>query len=455
MSVRSVLFASVCTALLAAPAAVIGVTAAAASSLAQTEEAYKSLKAGDFANAISGYTVAIEARDLPPENLANALLNRAYAYQHEGETEKAIDDYTAALRIDALNAQTRATALYNRGLGYQKLNRPALAIEDFTGSLYLNAEFSHAYYSRGQSLRDSGQFLFALSDYEKARRYNHPQPHLPLYGEALAYRALNRDVQAKDAIVKALAARPDFEPARKLLSDVGGTVPAAGAPEASIDKIVTASVTPLVDNQVVRKAELPKPVSPPEALLNPQPNVKTAMGETLVSQDGAEVRGKKKFTDRIGPEENIKVERKPIKPRLEDPAKPKLVEPAKKPVETVVAVEPLPDDQAESTSAARSPAGPEQTDSVEESFAKEPKGWSVQLSSETNEQTAWDKWSKLKAKHAVLADQNAMVIKADLGKKGVFYRLRLAGFDNQSSAKGLCSKLKSRGLSCFVSKASS
>jgi tetratricopeptide (TPR) repeat protein len=453
MSVRSVLFASVCTVLLAAPAAVNGVLAAAASSVTQTEEAYQALKAGDFANAISGYSVAIEARDLPPENLANALLNRAYAYQHEGDHEKAIDDYTAALRIDALNAQARATALYNRGLGHQKIKRPALAIEDFTGSLFLNAEFAHAYYSRGQSLRESGQFLFALSDYEKALRYNHPQPYLPLYGEALAYQALSREAQARDALAKALAARADFEPARKLLADLGGTPPVAEASAASVDKIITASTSKPVDNQVVRKAELPKPVAPPESLLNPQPNVKTAMGETLVSQDGPDGGGKKQFDDRIEPETSAPAM---AKVKMAELFQPEPAKPAKKPAEKIVAVEPLPDDQPEAAPAAKpKEAEPVKTASAGDAPVKEPKGWSIQLSSEPSEQVAWDKWKKLQAKHDMLADRDALVIKADLGKKGVFYRLRLAGFDNQNSAKGLCSKLKSRGLSCFVSKASS
>jgi hypothetical protein len=433
--------------LLAAPAAVNGVQAAAASSLTQTGEAYKSLKAGDFATAISGYTVAIEARDLPPENLANALLNRAYAYQHEGEQEKAIDDYTAALRIDALNAQTRATALYNRGLGYQKINKPALAIEDFTSSLFLNAEFSHAYYSRGQSLRDSGQLLFALTDYERALRYSHPQPHLPLYGAALAYQALNRDAQAREALAKALAARADFEPARKLLAELGGAPPAASASQAPVDKIITGSIAPMADNQVVRKAELPKPVSPPEALLNPRQNVQLAMGETLVSQDAPGSRAKKQFDDRIEAEKGTSPATKP--------SKPKLAVPASKPAEKIVAIEPLPDDRPEAALTASAAAEPVQTASPEETSAKEPKGWSVQLASEADEEGAWAKWNKLKAKHDMLADQKALVIRADLGKKGIFYRLRLGGFDDQNSAKGMCSKLKSRGLSCFVSKASS
>ena len=46
-----------------------------------------------------------------------------------------------------------------------------MAIEDFTSTLFLDVEFSQAYYSRGNVLRRSGQFLFALSDYEKSLKY--------------------------------------------------------------------------------------------------------------------------------------------------------------------------------------------------------------------------------------------------------------------------------------------
>jgi len=82
-------------------------------------------------------------------------------------------------------------------------------------------------------------------------------------------------------------------------------------------------------------------------------------------------------------------------------------------------------------------------------------GWAVQISSQKDEQVAWNVWKKLKAKHQILADQNAIVMKADLGDRGIVYRLRLAGFEDQGSARNLCGKLKSRGVSCYVSKISS
>jgi hypothetical protein len=37
----------------------------------------------------------------------------------------------------------------------------------------------------------------------------------------------------------------------------------------------------------------------------------------------------------------------------------------------------------------------------------------------------------------------------------VFYRVRLVGYDSQGEANRECSRLKSRGVKCFISKAAS
>ena len=155
MNIRNALLASVFTVVLAASAA----PAWSAASTPETQlaaEAYKALQAGDAETAVADYSKAIDSRALPPDVLANALLNRGLAYQRLNEHEFAIDDYTAALRVDALSGKVRALALYNRGLSYQRLQRNALAMEDFTSALFLDAEFSHAYYSRGTLLRAQG-----------------------------------------------------------------------------------------------------------------------------------------------------------------------------------------------------------------------------------------------------------------------------------------------------------
>ena len=61
----------------------------------------------------------------------------------------------------------------------------------------------------------------------------------------------------------------------------------------------------------------------------------------------------------------------------------------------------------------------------------------------------------MQARHKALASKDPVVVRADLGTKGVFYRIRLVGFDSQSDANSECAKLKSKGVKCYISKAAS
>lgn len=464
MRVRSVLLACVCTAFLAAPAAVSGAVAAnlTSSPLDLSIAAREALQAGDVATAIAGYSEAIESQLLTPEQLANALINRGFAYQAAQEHDRAVDDYTAALRIDAMSGKLRATALYNRGLSQQKLKHPVLAIEDFTSALFLEPEFAHAYYLRGTLLRESGQYLFALSDLEKAIRFKHPQPHLVYYGEALAYEALRRPDAMQGALTKAVAANPAYEPARTKLAALGA-LPAVASNAQPEAELITASIT--TPEQIVRKEMLPEAVKPPMELVGDLP---------VQMVKAVPVKRAKLIDDRIPPEEGPQVAL--VEPAADQPdesdsdytlqadavpqpneAKAKEIEP-KPQAEQIVAVEalPEPDTQAKAETAEQQPepaaASADQDMMTTQSSDAALTGWSVQLSSARDEKLAWGTWEKLKARHKALGDMKPVVVKADLGKKGIYYRLRLGGFDTQDAAKSACGRLKSRGLSCFVSK---
>ena len=84
-----------------------------------------------------------------------------------------------------------------------------------------------------------------------------------------------------------------------------------------------------------------------------------------------------------------------------------------------------------------------------------PQGWSVQVASAASEEGAWTTYKNMQSRHRVLADRKPIVVKADLGAKGTFFRVRFTGFENQADAKSACSKLKSGGVSCFISKSAS
>ena len=431
MSVRNFFLASVCSAFLAASAAVPG-SAAAISDSKLVSQAYKALQAGDAASAVTAYSQAIESRNLEPEVLANALLNRGLAYQRLNEHEFAVDDYTAAMRIDAMSAKLRALALYNRGLSYQRLQRNAQAIEDFTSALFLDSQFSHAYYSRGTLLRDSGQHLFALADFDKAVRFSYPDLARVYVAESITYEKLRRTTDARDALNKALAADPAYEPAVQRLAILDGKQLPQLQIASATDQMSTSTVTPA-------KQKLPVAQAPAASLLGGE--ARAAESEVTTGEIA-----KKKFSDRV-PVESATAKAVPV---------------AAPESEKILSVEDVPEEApsqtAEEVTEAAAPA--------EAATAAEPSsettadavkltGWSVQLASAATEDAAWSTWKKMKSRHKALASKEPVVVRADLGKKGVFYRVRLVGFDDQGAASSACSRLKAKGVKCYISKAAS
>jgi outer membrane biosynthesis protein TonB len=62
-------------------------------------------------------------------------------------------------------------------------------------------------------------------------------------------------------------------------------------------------------------------------------------------------------------------------------------------------------------------------------------------------------WTVYKSKHAsLLAGYSPDIQQADLGDKGTWYRLRIAGFSSRDVASALCDRLKADGGGCFLGK---
>ena len=62
-------------------------------------------------------------------------------------------------------------------------------------------------------------------------------------------------------------------------------------------------------------------------------------------------------------------------------------------------------------------------------------------------------WTTYKTKHAsLLAGYSPDVRQADLGEKGIWYRLRITGFPSKDVASALCDRLKADGGGCFLGK---
>ncbi len=446
MLVRRVPLAFACSVFIAAFVANSGTSLAATSSAASlSADAYQALVSGDANRSVSLFTQSIESRDLGGDALANALLNRALAYQNLGRDNEAIEDYTAALNLDAMNSNLRARALFNRGLSQQKVKAPTLAIEDFTSSLLIDPTFAQAYLARANALRDSGQFLFAISDYERALKYNHPQTAWVLYGESQAYEALRRPLEAKKLLQQALKVDGNFAPAAARLKVLGDV---AEVDDMSGDMIETGSVTtPLSSTDVVAQ-NLPKGVEPPPNLAGQSAEDGSADDTAVDASASANV----DMTPLMQPNSDAKVIVDSV-PTIPQPphAAPAPVAPVVAVVKPAAApVMKKPVQVASNTAAAIS----DDSDPVAASpAAPVMEGWVVQVSSATSEDAAWSTWKSMQKKFKSLAAQKPAVVKADLGTKGIFFRVRLGGYDDQLTAQRQCMKLKADGVACFVTKA--
>ena len=78
-------------------------------------------------------------------------------------------------------------------------------------------------------------------------------------------------------------------------------------------------------------------------------------------------------------------------------------------------------------------------------------GYVLQIGAYKSQADADAAWKAYKAKHAaLLGSYSDEVQQADLGEKGTWYRLRIAGFADKNMATSLCDRLKADGGACIL-----
>lgn len=78
--------------------------------------------------------------------------------------------------------------------------------------------------------------------------------------------------------------------------------------------------------------------------------------------------------------------------------------------------------------------------------------WTVQLMSSPNQNAVRNSWASLSRKHMFLKGLPYEVESADLGTKGIYYRLYTGSFNSRDGADDICQKLKAAGGTCIVKK---
>jgi len=132
----------------------------------------------------------------------------------------------------------------------------------------------------------------------------------------------------------------------------------------------------------------------------------------------------------------------PVERLLPEPEKP-MPPPAPKPLSPTPSVEQV-------MAAKPPPPAPPAADSPPKPAASAG-GYRVQLAAVKSASRASEEWTRLRKAHGdVLGPLTDSVVRADLGAKGVFYRLRAGPLAGEAEAKALCARLTERKVPCMV-----
>ena len=468
--IKGLVGASVGVVLLAACAAAPSLAGAAQNSEVSATrllvQAYAALDKGRLQQAIRLYDRILRGKQkLPPAMLAQALLNRGLAHQRLGRLDAAIVDYDAALRIAALSPKARVRALYNRALAFRAKGEAGRAIEDLTAAIYTDPDFAEAYFARGNILHERGLYYLALSDYDQALAHGHPRKYQVHYARALLFSALNSLPRTKEALYAALREKPDYEPARKRLAAIlKGRLPKARLFADLVRrpaKRILARISPAADNGVdpagrtaavavigapvlnLRKTPQRVAMAPPAQPEDAAPRKKAPETQHLagLKQEASLAAASARVAASTGRNTAKHARRKPTRVAAVRRQAPRVAR--RQPVEirnAVITPASAPADEGVLTTQSITP----------------PSGWSIQIASQRSEEAARRHWKQLAAKvKRTLPDGEAVIMRAELPGRGIFYRIRLVGYNDRNSAKRGCRLLKRRHIDCLVVRAGS
>ncbi len=124
------------------------------------------LDSGQFEDAVSDYSAAIEVADEDDPQKAIFHNNRGIALRYLSRFDDAIRDYDHALRLDPRYRD----ALTNRGIARADTGDLTGAVDDFSAAIEVDSQSWYAYSQRGLVLWALGRRDEAEADYAAVRR---------------------------------------------------------------------------------------------------------------------------------------------------------------------------------------------------------------------------------------------------------------------------------------------
>ena len=200
-----------------------GATHAAPSTGAMIAEVQAALDKGDAQHAANLAGAALKDEGVTAGERGRLLLYRGLAQELLGVSAEAMRDFTQALDTSALPPDERAQALLQRGFLCDGLGRLDEAAADYAAVIALKGDgVATALNNRANIYRRQNKLPEARRDYLAALSASGGKPQYSYYGLGQIAEAERDTVAARGLYAKAVAADPSYDLASERLAALGG-----------------------------------------------------------------------------------------------------------------------------------------------------------------------------------------------------------------------------------------
>jgi len=360
--------------------------------------------------AIKRLTRAIDSGSLNEDALALAYHHRGIAQQKLGFEDLAVADYSHALDLNTLPRDVTSRAYYNRALARAKSGDTTGAELDYSHAIEFNPDYAAAYHNRANLERARADYPTAIRDYSVALSHLQGRDRtLPLMGRALANRNTGNVTAAASDLDQIISLDPTYKAAVKMRRELANLPAAAPALASNItdnDALETGSLAPRHGNVISRTSR--------NGWQTSTSRYATASTATSSADDAIET-GSLRDIDMVPAPQRV----------------------------AAVAAEPM-------QVAAAAPAAPV-IDETPAASAQVAGGYKVQLGAFRSAIIATEEWKRISEQTQELTSAlDHSIEQADLGERGIYYRLQAGSFASASDAKSQCSAFAARKIDCIV-----
>jgi len=454
------------------------------------------LQTGDAQAAAEQFSRALESRVLSAKDEALAYHHRGTANLQLGMPGHAVADLTNAIWHGALPASMLPRAYYNRGVAYARTGDLDRAERDYSKAIELNSAYALAYHNRGNIRRQKGAYALAVADYDAALDAGmKSRAALSLFGRGMSKDALGDKLAAAEDLERALSLDPSFELARSALASLAPQLREERAIAEKADKVEVVPGELEQQRPVPLEVAALPPIGGSKALTEPAPASKSEPAAT--ASIGTAAAATRRAIATLDVEETRPPQVQVA--RLDDVLP--LIRPGEAKAAPVSAPVPLmkaradaglplrqniklaslsgweatvirfggtmprpsfepqhqislraPTAQVEEAAPHMTPKTPVKTEppALEAPAAKVGIApFRVQIGSFRSTEDADRAWTMASKKHgSLLEGLTPHVVKADLGERGIYYRLQV-GAGDKGAASSLCGSLKEAGTDCL------